>query len=620
MGNTKKIDELLKKAGYDEKKEILAKFISENERSHPEVSIEYARVYYDLMESKDDLIGMGYAYFRIGAAYYYLSDFEKYLENTKTALEIYEKAGSQKHIAEALNGIGLAYMELLKYSESQEYLLKSLVIREREGNRSGMASSYQNIGLILCRLDQHDKALEYFHKALKIHEESGNSSKIAMTLNNIASTHYDLGDIEKAILIFERSYRIKKKENNKIGMAATLANLAGCYKMLKKYDIALDKLFESLKIYKEISAEFGYLDVLLEAGKIYLEIGDECKGLKYLEESKERAEKCNCKKNLKNIYLTYSEFYAKNGDYENAYRYSVKYSRMKDEINKENTDKKIFEVQVKFDVERKEKEAELHKIQSKLFRAKNVELSELVKEKTKKIVDMEKFFEVGKFSASIVHNLNNPLSSLVGGIELLKLYMNEENMQDKDVLKCFRIIEKSSDNISSMIKSITANVRNRKYEKNVALDLNEVITESLNFLKIDNNLKKNYIFKTDLVLNINKIMGQEIYFYQIFSNLFKNAIDAMQFSDEKVLTIMTQNIDKTSFSITIKDSGSGIKKDDLDKLFVTGFTTKAPGKGTGLGLAIVKQMVESYKGIIEVDSEEGKGTTFIIKFPGIMED
>ena len=618
MRNIEKIDELLKTAGYDEKKEILAKFISENERSHPEVSIEYARVYYDLMESKDDLIGMGYAYFRIGAAYYYLSDFEKYLENTKTALEIYEKAGSQKHIAEALNGIGLAYMELLKYSESQEYLLKSLVIREREGNRSGMASSYQNIGLILCRLDQHDKALEYFHKALKIHEESGNSSKIAMTLNNIASTHYDLGDIEKAILIFERSYRIKKKENNKIGMAATLANLAGCYKMLKKYDIALDKLFESLKIYEEISIEFRYLNVLLEAGKIYLEIGDENKGFKYLEESKERSEKCNCRKNLKEIYLTYSEFYAKKGDYENAYLYRVKYSKMKDEINKENTDKKIFEVQAKFDIERKEKEAELHKAQSELFRAKNVELSELVKEKTQKIVDMEKFFEVGKFSASIVHNLNNPLSSLVGGVELLKLYMHKENMQNEKILECFNMIEKSSDNISLMIKSITANVRSRKYEKNVVLNLNEIITGALNFLKMDEDLKNNYIFKTDLVPNINKIMGQEIHFYQIFSNLFKNAIEAMQSSENKVLTIVTQNRDENSFSITIEDSGSGIKKDDLDKLFATEFTTKAPGKGTGLGLPIVKQMVESYKGTIEVNSKEGEGTAFIIKFPGIM--
>ena len=108
--------------------------------------------------------------------------------------------------------------------------------------------------------------------------------------------------------------------------------------------------------------------------------------------------------------------------------------------------------------------------------------------------------------------------------------------------------------------------------------------------------------------------GVPLHFDQIFSNLLKNAYDAVEKSEKKKITVKTlQKADMICFYI--KDSGTGIRPEDMEKIFETGFSTKESGKGTGLGLVITKQMVNSYKGKIKVESEFGKGAAFLVCFP-----
>jgi signal transduction histidine kinase len=102
---------------------------------------------------------------------------------------------------------------------------------------------------------------------------------------------------------------------------------------------------------------------------------------------------------------------------------------------------------------------------------------------------------------------------------------------------------------------------------------------------------------------------------QVIFNLLKNASHVI----DKEKGIITVGVDKNSddkVAIKITDNGPGIPQKVLNKLFTPFFTTKEPGKGTGLGLALVKIMTERNNGIIKVESEEGKGTTFTLVFKG----
>lgn len=253
-------------------------------------------------------------------------------------------------------------------------------------------------------------------------------------------------------------------------------------------------------------------------------------------------------------------------------------------------------------------------LQKKELEDYNKELEKKVEERTERLLAMEKFYEVGKFSASIVHNLNNPLQMLYLSVQMMEMELNKGN----DISNLEKYIDKmytGMENIEKLIKSITASVRTSEYERNTELNINGIITSSLEFVKINKNLVKNLSIDTNLNQYLKPILGQEIHFTQIFSNLFKNAIDAMESSVEKRLKVYTDNDGDESIIIKISDTGCGIKKENLDKIFSTDYTSKPPGKGTGLGLPITKQMVESYKGTIEVESEPGNGTTFIVSFP-----
>jgi len=103
---------------------------------------------------------------------------------------------------------------------------------------------------------------------------------------------------------------------------------------------------------------------------------------------------------------------------------------------------------------------------------------------------------------------------------------------------------------------------------------------------------------------------------QVFLNLILNAAHAMKNSQTKKLTVTTGFLPDTgSVLISVSDTGCGILREHMDKLFETFFTTRASEGGTGLGLAVVKQIVEGHKGKITVASEPGSGTTFTISLP-----
>jgi len=254
----------------------------------------------------------------------------------------------------------------------------------------------------------------------------------------------------------------------------------------------------------------------------------------------------------------------------------------------------------------KEKNAELER--------HNLELEVLVNNRTRQVLEMEKFFEVGKFASSIVHNLNNPLQTLIMASQLLEYEVSDLANSKPSLNKYLNMINGSMENMEKMIKSITASVRTGQYEKNVPVDINKVIESSIEYLKINSDFKHNVDVVLTLDPNLPQIVAQEIHFTQIFANLLKNAVDAMEGCKEKIIQITTIHQDG-KLDIKITDSGSGISKENLPKIFSTDFTTKPPGKGTGLGLPITKQMVEAYKGSLLVNSEVGVGTTFEIILP-----
>jgi two-component system NtrC family sensor kinase len=149
------------------------------------------------------------------------------------------------------------------------------------------------------------------------------------------------------------------------------------------------------------------------------------------------------------------------------------------------------------------------------------------------------------------------------------------------------------------------------------VDINQVIEQTVTFLSHQAQMQKVEIIK-EFCIDGSKVMADFDQLRQVFTNLLLNGIQAM--SDGGILTVQTSVIKEEDLGGKIKDmvkvdvidTGCGISKDNMRKLFTPFFTTKERGKGVGLGLAVVHGIVQRHKGRIKVDSEVGKGTTFTV--------
>ena len=241
-------------------------------------------------------------------------------------------------------------------------------------------------------------------------------------------------------------------------------------------------------------------------------------------------------------------------------------------------------------------------------------LEKRVEARTKQLLAIEKQAEIGKHASHIVHNLNNPLHAIRGGVGLAHLLLSSENPDLKKVGDYLHIIESGTSDLEKIVAGILTHLRDKTLFKTEQIDINEIIKSELEFLKLDPTYKHQMEKKVDLSDNLPRVPGNPIHIKQIVDNLLKNAIDAMEHSPEKRLTVETR-LQNKAVLIRISDTGEGIVEEDLPNIYASDFTTKPIGKGTGLGLASVKTMVDAYSGDIQVESEKGKGTTFIVEIP-----
>ncbi len=241
-------------------------------------------------------------------------------------------------------------------------------------------------------------------------------------------------------------------------------------------------------------------------------------------------------------------------------------------------------------------------------------LEKRVEDRTKQLLAIEKQAEIGKHASHIVHNLNNPLHAIRGGLDLAHLVLSHENPDLKKVVNYLDTIESGTSDLEKIIAGILTHLRDKTLFKTEQIDINEIIKGEFEFFELNPIYKSQIEKKVELSDSLPHIPGNPIHIKQIVDNLLKNAIDAMEHSQEKRLAVETC-LDGKAVLIRISDTGEGIAEEDLPKIYSPDFTTKPIGKGTGLGLASVKTMVDAYSGDMQVESRKGKGTTFIVRIP-----
>ena len=216
---------------------------------------------------------------------------------------------------------------------------------------------------------------------------------------------------------------------------------------------------------------------------------------------------------------------------------------------------------------------------------------------------------VGEMAAGIAHEINNPLTGVIGISQML---VETEDLPEtvKDDLK---LIADSSQRVASIVKRLLTFARQSKPIR-TSVDLNEIIDDTIKL--------REYVLQTaniEVVTRLDpelpSVIADSGQLHQVFLNLTVNAEQAMrQAHGHGTLTIRTQKM-QNNIRITFTDDGPGITKENLGRLFEPLFTTKKAGEGTGLGLSLSRSIILEHEGQMSVESEFGHGATFIIDLP-----
>lgn len=231
-------------------------------------------------------------------------------------------------------------------------------------------------------------------------------------------------------------------------------------------------------------------------------------------------------------------------------------------------------------------------------------------EAERKLIQAEKLAAVGEMAAGIAHELNNPLTTVTGFTELVLDELPDDSVFRVDL----GLVLKEARRARDVVRRLLDFSRSSESERTRA-DLNELLDD---VLSLTNHLMRTSGVQLEVSLG-NKlpwVIVDRNQMKQVFLNLFHNALQAMPTGGRLVVkTGKRQKDGRKWVTTTIADTGDGISEEDRERIFEPFFTTRSEEGGTGLGLSVTYGIVSDHGGEIDVESELGKGTNFIVRLP-----
>jgi len=286
-------------------------------------------------------------------------------------------------------------------------------------------------------------------------------------------------------------------------------------------------------------------------------------------------------------------------------------------IGLDNSSEELYELASSFDGMRERLRAALAEINqfTQKLEAKVEERTRQLQAAQKKLVHNDRLASLGQLSASVAHEINNPVSGVLNLSMLLQRMLKPDGVPPARIdefRKYLGQITNETARVGRIVSDLLAFSR-RSTPQRAPADLNRIVRNTLSLAQHKLKLS-NVEVSTELCENLPAIPCDASQMQQVVLNLLLNAAEATQSKSERHVAVGTSAAEG-GVVLTVSDNGEGIPQENLTKIFDPFFTTKSEGKGVGLGLAVSYGIIQAHGGEIEVKSKPGEGTAFSVFLP-----
>lgn len=593
------------------------------------------------------------ALFNKGVALWHLGNIQESENYYNQAKVIYEELKDTLNLIKLYNSEAINYSMRGRSDIALEIFLKSLDYANKINDRPTIFNTLFNIGIVFDNRGEFDKAIEHYNKALQYADDKGSKALVENYLAEIYLTRKDLKEAEefltRAILDAEASGDI----NSQIWSYTNLGSLNFERGNLTE----AEKNFNSaLELSRKSEYKLDIIHSLTELGKFYFKTKNIKEAEKHLLEAFTIANQINSVQDLSNITNVLKDVYAELNNYKQAFEFLKLNKQYSDTLQAINQNEKILEIETKYAVKQKEKEAQLLKneneLQKKVIETQKLiailvsvlglvlvvllwlmvrnrrrilaaqkdllQKNEEIEKSRREISAKNKELEIlnstkDKFFSIIAHDLRNPIAGFVSISDLLE--SDYDRISDYEKKALLSQMNNSSKNLITLLENLLTWARlsgNKieivKYKTTIAELIRSTVSPYEHWAKskrvnLQINIKEDKSIETDPFI-----------FQTVIGNLVNNAI---KFSNAGDTVSVSGLINNNKLEITVKDNGVGIPEHRLKNIF--GFDNKKTTKGTmnesgtGLGLVLVKELSDKMNWEISVQSTPQVGSEFTVK-------
>ncbi len=492
----------------------------------------------------------------------------------------------------SLNGLGNIFKDMEQEERAENLFREAMSTEETLGSHVGVAINAANLGSICEHRGQLDSALWYYRKSFDENTIGKSVLGVALCYNHFGRIQEKMGQIDSALVNYQKAYYSLGKDADKFHWLSSCISLARVHYLQGRHSTAKDLLSDALDAASDINSWYHLNEIHDLRANIYKEEGE-------------------WKSALEDITAAVS------------YLDSLEYEKQMSHVQALQNDYMEQQTEAALALERMKTLEEKHEKSLILWIAVTllVLLLVIVRLLTYSLKMRTRNFETKmsvekvkqEFFTNVTHDFRTPLTVILGQAELIRTRSKDE----KDIESAEAIIRQSDilmDLINQImdLSKVKSSTGNAEWRRGNILPLITMTVENARLAASAKNI--NVYYSHSYELDGNEVDFIPDFMKKIFSNILSNAVKYTKNGGD---INVESSIENNSLVWKVSDTGIGIKKEDLENIFVPFFRSESAlnQEGNGIGLALVKQMTEAMDGTVAVDSIEGKGTTFTVRMP-----